>query len=581
MTGFKLAYALLIGGSTLVTAACIIHLVAGRASEAQKYVINVMSLIVIFFMGYFCAFTAESAEFLLFGIKLQYISTLTLYMSVFMIFQQVYNIRTPVPFMIVISLWFCFLIFLVILATPNGALEASTWFYKKMELCQNQYGILYFSTQPNWGFVSYIITQGLFFIATAGIFIQAQSGAKKHGYSVNTPFFFCVMIPLVVMTVSLMVSQKNTVPYLAPLILSFTIYATLMILKEHFSNLFDLSYLEIMNSLQSPLFILDSRLFVRHVNTAAKVLFPEYVSLAKNSNRRIKATSELQNIIMPPQDIQQQNTDMFSDQAQNLTIANEIFMPELRRVTNGRILYGYVILLHNVTEQQRRAEMLEELNKKLSGTLRQHVNKIRSIQDKFVSGTVQFLADKDFELSMHIQRVSMYTYIIARQMRSMGIYADVLTDTYLETLSQVSPLHDVGKLFFPTELLKKHHPSPEEAALLATHTTNGARFIDRMMVNNPDNLFYTLARQVALSHHEHWDGTGSPQGLKADEIPIAALIVAVANHFERVAAPLQKTDEAFEEAFHSVAQGSGTLFAPAVVTAFVAAKEKIKETYKH
>ena len=577
MTGFRLFCALLIGISTLIVSVCIIHLVARRASEAQKYVTNIMSLVILFLMGYFFAFTAQSQELLLIGTKLQLIATLTTYMSVFMIFQQVYNIRIPVPYMSVISLWFGFLLTMIVLASPNGTSEVSTWFYKEMLLHTNQHEILYFTLKKNWGFILYIITHALFFIAISGIFLQAQIGAKKRGFGVNTPLYFFVMIPLGLMTISSILPQKNTVPLLAPIILFFTVYVALMILKEHFSNLFDLSYLEIMNSLQSPLFILDSRLFVRHVNTAAKVLFPEYVSLAKSSNRRIKAVRELQDIIMPPQDV---SKDLFSDQKQTLHIANKVFDPELRRVTNGRILYGYVILLHNVTEQQNREEMLADLNKKLSGTLRQHVNKIHSLQDKFVSGAIQFMADKDIELSLHVQRVSLYAYIIARQMRSMGIYTDVLTDNYLENLSKVAPLHDVGKIMLPADLLKKQNPSAEEIALLKTHTTNGARFIDRMIVNNPDSMFYTLSHQVALSHHEHWDGSGGPEGLKEYEIPIAALIVSVANRFDKLSSLPAKTDEAFENAFSAIQEDSGTRFAPSVIAAFVSAKEKIKEAYK-
>jgi len=344
--------------------------------------------------------------------------------------------------------------------------------------------------------------------------------------------------------------------------------------KKKVTNLYDLSRSEVINSLKDPLFIIDNRFFVRYANNAAKVLFPEYKNLKDDSYKRLKASPELQNIIAPPIHETLGYEDDF------LKIGKQIYEPDLHRMGTKKSLQGYVITLNDVTEQQTRNDFLEQQNIMLSSTLRMARNRAMAERDKLISGTMQFVWDRNPDAADHMRRTSNYTFVIARELRRMGVYIDILTDSYMETLGQVAPLHDIGKFLVPNELIDKKDLNDEELKTMQSHVMLGMQVIDRMILNNPDDLFYKLAHEVTLYHHEWWNGTGYPKGLVEEEIPLSARIVAVADVFDALSARhAHRNTYHFEEACGIVEGFSGRRFDPSVVVAFKNAKEKLRELY--
>ena len=112
------------------------------------------------------------------------------------------------------------------------------------------------------------------------------------------------------------------------------------------------------------------------------------------------------------------------------------------------------------------------------------------------------------------------------------------------------------------------------------HVNSGAKLIDRLFINDQTNLFYTLAKEVSLYHHEHWDGSGIPKGLKGEEIPLGARIVALANEFDSLT--LKRKHEvpySFAEAYTTILSESGTKFDPEIVEAFKLARKEFLDMY--
>ena len=113
------------------------------------------------------------------------------------------------------------------------------------------------------------------------------------------------------------------------------------------------------------------------------------------------------------------------------------------------------------------------------------------------------------------------------------------------------------------------------------HVTSGTKLIDRLFVNDTSDLFYTLAKDVALYHHEWWDGTGYPKGLKEEEIPLGARIVALANEFDLLTVKRPPTvPYSFAEAYTTILSSSGKQFDPEIVEAFKNARKEFLEMYE-
>lgn len=179
---------------------------------------------------------------------------------------------------------------------------------------------------------------------------------------------------------------------------------------------------------------------------------------------------------------------------------------------------------------------------------------------------------RDEETGTHIQRISYYAATIARK---MGMDEDMVMN-----ILYASPMHDVGKIGIPDHiLLKPAKLDPDEWAIMKQHTLIGAKILE-----NSEAEFMKLAETIALTHHEKWDGTGYPKGLKGKDIPIGGRITAIADVFDALTSK-RPYKEAFpvDKSLQIIKESGGSHFDPEVTDAFFAVQEeiiKIKQTFK-
>jgi len=171
----------------------------------------------------------------------------------------------------------------------------------------------------------------------------------------------------------------------------------------------------------------------------------------------------------------------------------------------------------------------------------------------------------------HLQRLPLYTELLARELGTHPRHKAVLQPVRM-LLPQASTLHDIGKLRIPERILRKRGPlSAEEFALMKRHTMHGGQALQELARQAPGDVFLTLGRDIALYHHERWDGSGYPFGLRGAQIPVAARIVALADVYDALT-----SERPYKPAFdHEVARTliraqSGAHFDPDVVEAFLA-----------
>lgn len=177
---------------------------------------------------------------------------------------------------------------------------------------------------------------------------------------------------------------------------------------------------------------------------------------------------------------------------------------------------------------------------------------------------------KDHETAEHIMRIGEYSVLIAKYLK--------LSHQEIYTMKYASSMHDIGKLGIPDEvLLKPAKLNDDEWKIMKTHTQIGAKILE-----NPTSHIMEIAQEIALHHHERWDGTGYPHGLKGDQIPIHSRIVGLVDVFDAlVSKRCYKEAMTPEEAKKIILEGDSTHFDPKIVEAFVAQFDKFLKIYQH
>lgn len=183
---------------------------------------------------------------------------------------------------------------------------------------------------------------------------------------------------------------------------------------------------------------------------------------------------------------------------------------------------------------------------------------------------------RDQETGRHLERVQRYSRVLANQLIGHSLPNYRIESRLVQLIYQTSPLHDIGKVGIPDSvLLKPGRLSNEEFEVMKTHTTLGAETLDAALLQNPQAQFLQVARDIALSHHERFDGKGYPQGLSGEEIPLAARIVAVADVYDALT-----SKRVYKGAYtHLAARGiiekdSGSHFDPEIVKVFLDQEEE-------
>ncbi len=183
---------------------------------------------------------------------------------------------------------------------------------------------------------------------------------------------------------------------------------------------------------------------------------------------------------------------------------------------------------------------------------------------------------RDSDTGAHLERVRNYSRIIAEHLSHLPKYRSVINAEFVRLIFLTSPLHDIGKVAIPDHVLLKPGPlTEEEFTVMKTHTTRGAETLDAALQHYPAARFLRMARDIAASHHEWYDGSGYPRGLAGDEIPLPGRIVALADTYDALTSKrVYKDAFTHEKAKATVVKGRGKHFDPDIVDAFLANEAK-------
>lgn len=221
---------------------------------------------------------------------------------------------------------------------------------------------------------------------------------------------------------------------------------------------------------------------------------------------------------------------------------------------------------------------ITEYKNDLEEKVREKTELIEHLQDVMMLAIAELVECRDENTGGHIKRTANYMKILLDEIVKSGLYSDILTSDYVRDIIRSAPLHDVGKIGInDATLLKAGRLDDAEFEYMKNHAELGGQTIQRMINETNVESFLYIAKDMAHYHHEKWDGSGYPRGLKGKEIPISARIMAIVDIYDALTTK-RPYKEAFshEKALEIILEGKGKSFDPKIIEIF----EKIHHKFK-
>jgi len=231
---------------------------------------------------------------------------------------------------------------------------------------------------------------------------------------------------------------------------------------------------------------------------------------------------------------------------------------------------------------RRLQQEIQTDNCRLHETVQIQVKKIADAQMETIFAIARLAEARDDETGRHVERVQNFCRLLAVRLSEDPKYKTAVGGAWITNMFHASPLHDIGKVAIPDRILLKPGPlTPEEFAIMKTHAILGSRTLKTVHESYPDNDFIEMGIQIARSHHEWWDGTGYPDGLAGEEIPLCARILAVADCYDALRSKRSyKPAIRHDETCARILAESGTHFDPAVTAAFSELGDTFRDVWK-
>jgi putative two-component system response regulator len=247
----------------------------------------------------------------------------------------------------------------------------------------------------------------------------------------------------------------------------------------------------------------------------------------------------------------------------------------LTKPVNPEILKARV---SNHLQLKKHSDFLADKNVFLEKEVRRRTQEITMIQDVTILIVASLAETRDSDTGNHIRRTQFYIRAFAEKLREKSKYTALLTDQYIDVLFKSAPLHDIGKVGIPDYILLKPGPlTAEEYEIMKTHTALGRDAIEQ--AENQLGIkvdFLQVAKEIAYSHQEKWDGSGYPGGLKGEEIPLSARLMAIADVYDAlISRRVYKSPMQHSEAAAIIAKGKGKHFDPELVDCFMTIQDEL------
>lgn len=212
-----------------------------------------------------------------------------------------------------------------------------------------------------------------------------------------------------------------------------------------------------------------------------------------------------------------------------------------------------------------------QLSSNLEKLVEEKVKEISKLQLATIFALVKLSESRDDDTGKHIERTAELCKLMAKLLSTLPVYMGIIDNNYIETIYKASPLHDIGKVGIPDSiLLKPGKLTTEEFEIMKTHAIKGYETLYEVQQKYTHSLFLNMGMDITKYHHEKWDGSGYPMGLKGDKIPLSARIMAIVDVYDALRTKrVYKEAYSHEESCKIIAKGSGKHFDPLLVNVFL------------
>lgn len=244
----------------------------------------------------------------------------------------------------------------------------------------------------------------------------------------------------------------------------------------------------------------------------------------------------------------------------------------------------YITKPFNFEEVKARVEThlkLHRLQMNLEDQVNKQVDEIVRLQMGMIFGLAKLAEARDSDTGLHLERIQILCKLLADELQKLPAYNQHVTEIYCDRIFHASPLHDIGKVGIPDNiLLKPGRLTEEEFAIMKTHPEVGAQTLEEVSKHFPNNEFVKMGIKIARSHHEKWNGSGYPQGLRGEEIPLSARIMAIVDVYDAVRSKrIYKPPFSHEDTCSLIREDSGTHFDPSLVKVFNRLESRFDEVW--
>lgn len=428
-----------------------------------------------------------------------------------------------------------------------------------------------------WGYSLFLMMLGAYLVAT----IAVVHHSLKHINTISLRSLISVLIGYVVAVFAFIGERLVGLEFdIVPLLYDVVCIATIFPVRN--SNIYTVEdkMEKITGQKSLEAFItFDNKLRYMNSNFMAQTIFPEL----KEYQRFARIPADGNNFSEIVSGFVSENVDKLDDIviSKNVDVNEMTYEMNVSRIIDaGKRKVGYAVRLADISDRIKNIKMVEEYSQKLERDVQLKTRQIRRIQQKTIMGIAEMVESRDLSTGGHIKRTSEVIRIFNRKLLESDLE---LGEDFLNYVARSAPMHDLGKITVDDAVLRKRGKyTPEEYAEMKMHAEAGAEIVKRILTGIEEPKFVKVAENIAHYHHEKVDGTGYPEGLKGDEIPIEARIMALADVYDAlVSKRCYKDAFSHEQAIAIIENDAGTHFDERLAKLFVECRTELEKYYDY
>ena len=273
-------------------------------------------------------------------------------------------------------------------------------------------------------------------------------------------------------------------------------------------------------------------------------------------------------------------------------VDDKIYLITIRYLYDGKHRRGYQFFITDDTASRKYMKLISNYNDQLTAEVNEKTEHIVAMHNRLILSMATMVESRDNSTGGHIRRTSDVIKFLIDEIKKdssdkknmlLLFGREGLTEEFCDDVVRAAPMHDLGKIAVDDAVLRKPGKfTPEEFEKMKTHAAEGARIVDSILEGTEDTSFHKVAVNVAHYHHERWDGSGYPEKLKGEEIPIEARIMAIADVYDAlVSKRVYKDSFSFEDADKIMMESFGKHFDKRLEKYYVAARPRLEEYYSN